>query len=50
MRWTMAWMVAVLTLAGCAADYRPGVSGEKRMLPQNLPANAVPESPGARPR
>ena len=50
MGWTIALLVALLTVSGCGADYRPGVSGEKRMMPQNMPSNMSPEAPGARPR
>jgi hypothetical protein len=47
---TVAWMLALLALAGCGMSYQPGRDGRGRALPQNAPANSEPQPAGSLPR
>ncbi|MGI4953929.1 MAG: hypothetical protein ACRYGM_19175 [Janthinobacterium lividum] len=47
---TVAWMLALLALAGCGMSYQPGRDGRSRALPQNAPANSEPQPAGSLPR
>jgi len=47
---TIAWMLALLTLAGCGMSYQPGRDGRSRALPQNAAANSEPQPAGSLPR
>ncbi len=45
-----AALLTLLALSGCGADYHPGVSGMKRILPQNAASNAGIQPAGSLPR